>query len=49
MKTYNRKTNMIFAIIAAIAGFLYSLADYLLEYLPYAGETLDRFGVVESA
>ena len=28
---------MIFAIIAAVAGFLYSLTDYLLEYLPYAG------------
>lgn len=46
---YNRKKNMIFAIIAAIAGFFYSIADYLLEYLPHASTVLDKYGVVESA
>lgn len=46
---YNHRKNMIFAVIAAIAGFCYSIADYLLEYLPHVSETLDKFGVVESA
>ncbi len=46
---YNRKTNMIFAILAAVAGFFYSIADYLLEYMPYASGELDQYGVVEAA
>ena len=46
---YDHRKNMIFAVLAAIAGFCYSIADYLLEYLPHASETLDRYGVVESA
>lgn len=46
---YNRKTNYIFAILAAVAGLLYSLADYLLEYLPGNSTVLDKYGVVESA
>lgn len=39
---YDHRKNMIFAVLAAIAGFCYSIADYLLEYLPHASETLDR-------
>lgn len=46
---YNRKMNYIFAILAAAAGLLYSLADYLLEYLPENSTVLDKYGVVESA
>lgn len=46
---YNRKMNYIFAILAAAAGLLYSLADYLLEYLPGDSITLDKYGAVESA
>ncbi len=46
---YNRKTNFIFAVFAAIAGLLYSVADYLLEYLPGNSTVLDKYGVVESA
>ena len=49
MKSYNRKWNFIFAVLAAAAGFVYSIADYLLEYLPYESSVLDKFGVVESA
>lgn len=46
---YNQKKNMVFAIIAALSGFFYSVADYLLEYMPHISETLDKYGVVESA
>lgn len=46
---YNRKRNFIAALLAAVAGFLYSLADYLLEYLPEKSTTLDKYGAVESA
>ncbi len=46
---YNRKINFIFAILAAVAGLIYSLADYLLEYLPENSTVLDKYGVVESA
>lgn len=46
---YNRKTNFIFAVLAAIAGLLYSVADYLLEYLPESSTAIDKYGVVESA
>jgi len=47
--SYNRKMNCIFAVLAAVAGLLYSLADYLLEYLPENSTILDKYGVVESA
>jgi hypothetical protein len=46
---YNRKTNFIFAVFAVVAGLLYSVADYLLEYLPGNSIVLDKYGVVESA
>ncbi len=46
---YNKKRNYIFAVLAAVAGLLYSLADYLLEYLPENSTVLDKYGVVESA
>lgn len=46
---YNRRKNMIFAVIAAVAGLLYSVADYLLEYLPTASTVLNRYGIVEAA
>jgi hypothetical protein len=41
--------NGIFAALAAVAGLLYSVADYLLEYLPGNSTVLDKYGVVESA
>ncbi len=46
---YNRKVNFVFAVLASAAGLLYSLADYLLEYLPEGSKALDKYGVVESA
>lgn len=46
---YNNRTNFIFAVFAAVAGLLYSVSDYLLEYLPENSTVLDKFGVVESA
>lgn len=46
---YNRKINFIFAVFAGVAGLLYSVADYLLEYLPMNSTVLDKYGVVESA
>ncbi len=46
---YKRKLNYIFAVLAAVAGPLYSLADYLLENLPVNSMVLDKYGVVESA
>jgi len=46
---YNRKINYTFAVLAAVAGLLYSVADYLLEYLPGNSTVLDKYGVVESA
>ena len=49
MMDYNRKTNFIFAVLAAAAGLLYSIADYLLEYLPGESTVLDKYGAVESA
>lgn len=45
---YNRKRNCIFAVLAAVAGLLYSLADYLLEYLPGNSTVLDKYGFVQS-
>lgn len=46
---YNRKKNCLFATLAAIAGLMYSVADYLLELLPGNSTVLDKYGVVESA
>ncbi len=46
---YNRKINFIFAVFAAVAGLMYSVSDYLLEYLPGNSTVLDKYGVVESA